>query len=261
MISNRSIRVYLTLNGALIATSYLYYFVMQTNLVTLIAATIVRNVIMAKAIENNIHAKPQANADYVYPQGEFIGHVIQAAVIEATTTYIIIPLNLTPNYTTVAIAFIPMSFAFDVIFDFFFYWGHRALHHNHSPWHKIHHTHIHLKPTLTFYQDPVDILLTVAFPFFAAARIIQIFYPLCSFEIALLATYKIFIELSGHSGRVSSPSPSFTQFIWLPRALDIELYSEDHNLHHSSPTHNFSKQFSLWDKVFGTFKKAKIKSE
>jgi len=234
---------------------------MQTNLVTLIAATTVRNVIMVKAIEYNTRAKPQANADYVYPHGEFIGYVIQAAAIEATTTYITKPLNLTPNYVSVAIVFVPMSFAFDVIFDFFFYWGHRALHHNHSPWHKTHHTHIHLKPSITFYQDPVDILLTIALPFLASSGIIQTVYPLCAFEIALLVTYKIFIELSGHSGRVSSPSPSFTQFIWLPRALDIELYSEDHNLHHSTPTHNFSKQFSLWDKVFGTFKKAEIKSE
>jgi len=258
MVSNRSIRIYLTLNGALVATSYLYYLAMQTNLVGLTAATFIRNIIMAKVLEYISKAKPHANTDYVYPQGEFILYTIQASAIESITTYLTVPLNNNPNYGIVVIAFIPMSFAFDIIFDFFFYWGHRALHYNHSPWHKIHHTHIHLKPSLTFYQDFMDIILTIALPFLAAAHIIQMVYPLCSFEIALLVTYKIFIELAGHSGRISNPSASFPQCIWLPKALNIELYSEDHNLHHRSPMYNFSKQFSLWDKVFGTFKKVEI---
>lgn len=253
MISDRSIRVYIILNGALIATSYLYYNILQTNLLYLFLFTIVRNQAMSKLIEYTTNIKPVVNSNYVYPEGEFVYHLVQASAIEAATTYIIVPQNTNPNYLYVAGAFIPMSFAFNVLFDFFFYWGHRALHLSHSPWHKIHHHHIHLKPSIAFYQDPIDILLTITVPFLLAAQIVQAVYPLCSFEIALLVTYKIFVELCGHSGHASRPTSSFPQFIWLPKILNMELYSEDHNLHHTKPDCNYSKQFSLWDKVFGTF--------
>ena len=256
MISANSIRVYLTLNCALIATSYLYYLSLQTTLVNLLAFTIGRNFIMPKLIEHSISEKPIVNSNYIYPQGEFIFYMVQASVIDAVTTYIIVPNNTSPNYIYVTLAFIPMSFAFFVIFDFFFYWGHRSLHISHLPWHKEHHTHIHLKPLITFYQDPVDILLTISLPFLLTTHIIQYFHPLCSFEIALLVTYKIFVELSGHSGHTSNPGSSFPQFFWLPKLLGMELYSEDHNLHHTKPDCNFSKQFSLWDKAFGTYQPA-----
>jgi len=256
MISDKSIRVYLTLNGALVLTSYLYYKVLQTNIIYLTLFTIARNQGMSKLIEFTTSDKPISNSNYVYPEGEFIIHLVQASAIESITSYMIVPLNQNPNYLYIAAAFIPMSLIFNIIFDFFFYWGHRALHLAHSPWHKIHHHHIHLKPSITFYQDPIDILLTISLPFLLTSQIVQTVYPLCSFEIALLVTYKIFVELSGHSGHASNPASSFPQFFWLPKLLGIELYSEDHNLHHVKPDCNFSKQFSLWDKLFGTYYEA-----
>jgi sterol desaturase/sphingolipid hydroxylase (fatty acid hydroxylase superfamily) len=94
---------------------------------------------MSKAIEFTTSKKQLVNSNYVYPEGEFIFHLIQASAIEATTSYITVPLNTNPNYLHVALAYIPMSLAFNIIFDFFFYWGHRFLHHAHLPWHKIHH--------------------------------------------------------------------------------------------------------------------------
>ena len=257
MISSNSIRVYIILNSALFATSYLYYNILQTNLLYLFLFTVARNQAMSKLLEFTTSVKPIVNSNYVYPEGEFTFYLVQASAIEAATSYMIVPQNANPNYIYVAGAFIPMSFAFNIIFDFFFYWGYRALHLSHSPWHKIHHHHIHLKPSITFYQDPMDILLTISLPFLLTAQIVQTVYPLCSFELALLVTYKIFVELSGHAGRTSRPASSFPQFIWLPKLLGIELYSEDHNLHHTKPDCNYSKQFSIWDKTFGTFHEAK----
>jgi len=70
-----------------------------------------------------------------------------------------------------------------------------------------------------------------------------------------ITVFRLFIEISGHSGRVSNPSCSFPQFNWLPKLLNIEQHSEDHALHHTNPNVNFSKQFTLWDKVFGTYQK------
>jgi sterol desaturase/sphingolipid hydroxylase (fatty acid hydroxylase superfamily) len=64
--------------------------------------------------------------------------------------------------------------------------------------------------------------------------------------------YKTMQEIAGHSGKKLKGS-SFIPCIWLPRAFGIELYSQDHELHHKLPAWNFSKRFSLWDKVFGTF--------
>ncbi len=74
------------------------------------------------------------------------------------------------------------------------------------------------------------------------------------FEFYLITVYKIFIEIAGHTGKISKPTCSFPQFIWLPKMLNIELYSEDHSLHHSKINCNYSKRFSLWDKIFGTFR-------
>lgn len=65
----------------------------------------------------------------------------------------------------------------------------------------------------------------------------------------------MFIEISGHIGKRMHPTSSFSQFIWLPKFFNIELYTEDHDLHHSHNNCNYSKRFSLWDKVFGTHKK------
>ena len=52
----------------------------------------------------------------------------------------------------------------------------------------------------------------------------------------------------GHSG-LDWPGSSFIFMQWLPAALGIELHAIDHDAHHRDRVVNFSKQFSLWDKV------------
>lgn len=255
MISTNSIRVYITLNAALVTTSYFYYLALQYNLISLILFTVVRNVIITKSLEHKASEKSPANSNYIYPQGEYVYYLLSASALEAVTTYTIIPANINPNYYTITATFIPMSFLFMVIFDLFFYGMHRLFHQTHSKWHKLHHENVHLKPVLTFYQDSMDILLCIVAPFIITTNIVQTFYPLSAFEIALLVTYKSFIEVAGHTGHKSSPSCCFPQFIWLPKLLNIEQYSEDHALHHINPNVNFSKQFTLWDKAFGTYQK------
>jgi len=73
-----------------------------------------------------------------------------------------------------------------------------------------------------------------------------------SFEIQLVLVYKSFIEISGHSGK-DIKSGSFPICIWLPKLFNIELFTKQHDLHHSKFFYNYSKRFSLWDKVFGTY--------
>lgn len=71
--------------------------------------------------------------------------------------------------------------------------------------------------------------------------------------INLIMIYKIFIEISGHSGK-KIKATSFPQFMWLPKIFDIELRTEDHDLHHTLNNCNYSKRFKLWDKIFSTYK-------
>lgn len=71
--------------------------------------------------------------------------------------------------------------------------------------------------------------------------------------MCLMLVYKTFIEVSGHTGK-QVKSSSFPLCIWLPRIFGIELYTEQHHLHHLNSNCNYSKRFSLWDKMFGTYR-------
>uniref|UniRef100_A0A6C0HZ19 Fatty acid hydroxylase domain-containing protein n=1 Tax=viral metagenome TaxID=1070528 RepID=A0A6C0HZ19_9ZZZZ len=154
--------------------------------------------------------------------------------------------------------FIPVSFIFEIIFDFFHYFAHRLLHHRllYKYAHKIHHKFENPIAIATFYQDPVDLLITNSFPtilaFYLTSHItcLQITF----IQYNLIIVYKSLIEISGHCGRRLYPTSSFTQFIWLPKLTGIELYTEDHDLHHSQNNCNYGKRFSFWDKIFGTYK-------
>jgi len=99
----------------------------------------------------------------------------------------------------------------------------------------------------------MDSIMTVSIPTVLAIYLTP--YNFSLFEYVMLSVYKQYTELAGHSGKKLSPSSSFPQCVWLPKILNIELYSEDHNMHHNLNNCNYSKRFSLWDKIFGTYKK------
>lgn len=145
------------------------------------------------------------------------------------------------------------AFIFEIIFDFFHYWSHRLVHSNGTLYkylHKKHHKFIHPSSITTFYQDPMDLVLTNVIPTMITLCIIP---KITYFQFTMIMLYKIFIEISGHVGKQLKPISSFSQCMWVPKYLNIELYAEDHDLHHSKNNCNYSKRFSLWDKVFGTF--------
>eukprot|EP01134_Creolimax_fragrantissima_P004734 CFRG4734T1 len=71
-------------------------------------------------------------------------------------------------------------------------------------------------------------------------------------ELYVLLSYKTFVEVAGHTGRVSRAS-SFPALPILVNYLGIDLHTEDHDLHHSHFNYNFSKRFVLWDKIFQTY--------
>ena len=73
------------------------------------------------------------------------------------------------------------------------------------------------------------------------------------YEHIMMKSYKSITELSGHTGK-KNKSSSFIQCIWLAKSLNIELTNNDHNTHHVFVNCNYSKRFSLWDKIFLSYK-------
>ena len=245
--------MFMFVNGSLLTISYIHSMIFQSHILYLLLFTILRNIAIVKALDRYSRTKQPILQTYIYPEGDFMKSIVQASVIETVTERFIIPHNIRGNIGSALLVFIPMSLCFEIIFDFFHYWSHRFLHTINLSWHKTHHSYINLKPAITFYQHWMDLLLTNSLPLLFTERIVQSVYPLSTFEVSALVTYKIFTEVSGHLGHKGYPTSSFPQCIWLPRLLGIELYCEDHNLHHTNTNYNFAKRFSLWDKVFGTY--------
>lgn len=161
---------------------------------------------------------------------------------------------LTQPYSSLGtelLLFIPYSFIFEIVFDFFHYSIHRTIHT--LPWfyrhiHKYHHQQTRISVFTAFHQDVIDLFLTNTIPVLLTVSLCR---PSTLF-IFVWFLYKSLEEIYGHLGKVSSAS-SFPQCIWLPRLAGFELYAKDHERHHRNPNVNFSKRFSLWDKVFGTY--------
>lgn len=151
--------------------------------------------------------------------------------------------------------FVAVSFCFEVLFDFFHYWTHRLSHEIpvlYRMLHKTHHRHHYPHAIHTFCHSPLDLVWSNTLPVVCALLLSPFAIDLGSWHLILL--YKTFIEVSGHTSRISFPTGSFPQFIWLPRWLGISLYTEDHTLHHVHGSCNYGKRFSLWDRVFGTYR-------
>lgn len=155
----------------------------------------------------------------------------------------------TSNIPADILTFIPVSFLFEIMFDFFHYWSHRCMHAlpQLAKYHHIHHTHVHIRPISAFQHHWVDLLLTNVVPFVLTS------HALCVSNWTLIGImwYKSIVEIGGHCGKVLKTS-SFPQCIWLPRLFGIELYSQHHADHHRCGTRMFGKRFTLWDRVFGT---------
>ena len=136
------------------------------------------------------------------------------------------------------------------MFDFFHYCTHRLSHtipFLYSLFHSFHHRHTQATIATTFEHKIGDLVITNMIPICFTTILIQ---P-SDYFLCLWFGYKVLEEMYGHM-EISTHASSFPQCMWLPRFFHIELYSEQHALHHRKPSVNFSKRFMLWDKVFGT---------
>lgn len=212
-----------------------------------------------KFIDYGVSNKESINKDIASIPKEEYKYEFHYYVLTATTVETITHLFINNNFIYIdhtlyqdIILFIPISFIFEIIFDFFHYISHRALHSKflYKYAHKVHHKFKHPITITSYYQDPIDLIITNSIPTMLALSLTKnISYR----QFNLMLIYKTFIEISGHCGKNVYPTCSFSQFIWLPKLLQIDLYTEDHDLHHSLNNCNYAKRFSIWDKVFNTY--------
>jgi sterol desaturase/sphingolipid hydroxylase (fatty acid hydroxylase superfamily) len=260
MFSFNSIKTFFYLNSFLVSYSFLEYFInYDLNFISTLSLIVIRNYTLINMIDYSLKDKENIDGEKrIMPKeqyyGEFHIYLLKSSIIETITSLIVenYLINYNSNsYLKDLIFFIPTSFMFEIIFDFFHYITHRSLHNKYiyTNIHKIHHKFKYPTTITTFYQHPLDLIITNTIP---TIFTLYFFNKISLFQFKMLSVYKTFIEISGHSGKYNN-STSFTQCVWLAKIFNIELGIKNHDLHHSLNNCNYSKRFSLWDKVFGTF--------
>jgi len=93
-------------------------------------------------------------------------NVLLSTAVEAVTQLVITETILDTTGDSRLLYFILLSFLFEFMLDFFHYCGHRLLHHAwvYCYFHKKYHHFAHLRPITTFYQDPINLMITVSIP-------------------------------------------------------------------------------------------------
>lgn len=245
MPSRQSIKWFLLINGILVSCATIqYHFPLLILFKNLALLYLVKHFTKTKPY---LHDGPRTAESPTYLVQSTLVDIaahsaIERYVVAAATGGVI---------TTELVWFVPTSFLFELVFDFFHYWTHRTCHA--SKWlyrkvHAVHHSTQNLHAAAAFKHHILDLVFTNVFPLVAAAWIV----PVSAYTFTLIMWYKSLQEIGGHSGRAVKGS-SFTQCKWLPEMLGIALYTRNHTEHHRNPGVNFSKRFSLWDRAFGTF--------
>jgi sterol desaturase/sphingolipid hydroxylase (fatty acid hydroxylase superfamily) len=273
MISWRSACNYLVINSSLFAmTCFHFALTLPTgsflnDLTNQFVASLTKNYLLIDFIEYRNQDKKiiqdekrQENAPIERFYREFDLFVISTTFVDSLTHVLVKQFFFQNDHFSFQFydlaEFIFISFAYEIIFDFFHYSSHLYLHKIpflYQNFHKIHHKWQFPTSKLTFYNHPMDFFVTNSIPTLITIYVFP--FHLTYFQYELIHTYKTLLEIGGHSGKVLNAN-SFTQMIWLPKLFSIHLKVEDHDLHHSQNNCNYAKRFILWDKVFGTYKKS-----
>eukprot|EP01083_Nonionella_stella_P040895 110896_1 len=157
--------------------------------------------------------------------------------------------------------FILKFFCWEIWFDFGHYWGHRIAHII-KPLYEFGHI-VHHESLSPDAWDGLNITLDDAFltnflPHMLAMTVTRFVFgcvaPFSTVEYHILGSYKTFVEVTGHVG-VDFRGRSFPLVPIIPYYLGIDIGTAAyHSLHHLYHQMNFSKRFTLWDRVFGTMK-------
>jgi len=149
-----------------------------------------------------------------------------------------------PSWTSIAKAVVGCF----LIEDFYFYWLHRFLHWGpvYRNIHKLHHDHSNPFGMAAEYAHPIETFLlgigTVLGPIFLINHV---------FSMHVWVVIRLVQTIECHAGY---------DFPWSPRQF-IPFYggSEFHDFHHETFKGNYSSTFIIWDHVFGTDVKYRVR--
>jgi sterol desaturase/sphingolipid hydroxylase (fatty acid hydroxylase superfamily) len=253
MISIKSLQYFASINSVFtLLTLFHYMFLYYSNFhfTMVVLSFVAKNTIILTGLQYILKDKPYIQEPQTRENHFSLSNFLVSSAMEATTFQLAIFRPETQILHNI-ILFIPESFFFELVFDFFHYTTHRLMHtvpFLYSRVHRKHHEESIIDEYTTFNHSLQDLLITNFFPMLATFYIIRVSH----FTAIMLFWYKMTVEISGHSGKETTSS--FIQCIYLPKSLGIDLYSRDHLLHHTKPSVNFSKRFSIWDKLFFTYK-------
>jgi len=256
MVSFKSIQMCFAVNTIVLGFAATHYSLLEFvhyNPTITILSMYLKNYMIVESLHGILQKRPYIFHNDIPRIQQFdIQHFVSTYGVEALSFLLCLTMSApsTSPFAEYAL-FIPRSFIFELIFDFFHYWTHRFGHSHpliYKYIHKGHHNSPYINAYDTFHHTIPDILLTNALPILLTMYL----FPVSRFTLTLLFWFKTIVEVSGHTSK--DTTCSFIQFIYLPKFLNIDMYTRDHGLHHYNPRVNFSKRFSVWDKVFGTFK-------
>ncbi len=129
-----------------------------------------------------------------------------------------------------------------VLFDTWFYWGHRLIH-TRPFYRRIHRWH-HLSPTPTAWSNNSDTFLDNLF--LQSYWLVAIFIiPISPWVLVVHKVYDQITGMIGHAGFEYFAGPGAR---W-PSPMVATVF---HDQHHKHFTCNYATHFSLWDRIMGT---------
>lgn len=130
-----------------------------------------------------------------------------------------------------------------VLFDAYFYFLHRAMHHPKVYWvHKIHHRSFAPEPLTAFSFHPIEGLITGGF------MLVMVFvFQVHGVSLALIVAFGVTNSVLIHSGY-----DLFPRWWYRNKLTGWFLTPMFHDKHHSKVVYNFGGFTTVWDRVFGT---------
>ena len=131
-----------------------------------------------------------------------------------------------------------------VLWDAWFYWTHRAMHHRwlFRHFHRGHHLSHNPTPWTTYAVDPLEAAVYAVF-----VPMVSFLYPVHPLVMALFMTFQFLFNLAIHSGFEIMPT-RFGRSRW---AYLISTPTS-HVMHHETGRGNFGFCFQIWDRIMGT---------